>query len=176
MPASRSRGIQPTELCRQKAILSQARRARGPGAQRKACAPILWRSAATQIETPLVPAALELNDLAQSGTSVVQWANYNWNMGWWESSSRSLQTSVHFHRKCSSPKLHGPSSIAFEQTFGYAVIVNYIVKEVVVFNGQFKDANKTMHTLYMLNLVPCGEQLKQSWAMHKFCKFHNCVT
>ena len=33
---------------------------------------------------PLVPAALELNDLAQSGTSVLQWADYNGNMGWQE--------------------------------------------------------------------------------------------
>ena len=38
---------------------------------------------------PFVTATLELpNDFAQLGSSVVQWADYKWNMGWWNNTSR----------------------------------------------------------------------------------------
>ena len=66
--------IQPTELCRQKVILSLARRAQEPAHHHKRRVSLsCWYLRQLKLRYPFVPAALELlYDLAQSGISVVQ--------------------------------------------------------------------------------------------------------
>ena len=82
-------GIQPTERCRQKTVLSLA--CQGQGLEHLLYERLLFFGHLRQFKSrhPFLLGTLELlNNSAQSGTSVALCAKYRWGMEWQENTSR----------------------------------------------------------------------------------------
>ena len=120
-------GIQPTDLCRQKAIIFLVHRAQEPEhlLYERLLSPLrrqLWQ---LKSRHPFVSATLELlNDAAQSGTSVAQWSKYKRSI--WSGEKTPLD-SIHLlkmlaqsHRDLTFPDLHGSGLIASEPVLIYS--------------------------------------------------------
>ena len=118
-------GIQPTELRRQKTILSLARCAQEPKLlhHERPVSPSFGHLRQFKSRHIFMSAALELlSNLAQSGTSLAQWGITNGTWGGKKTLSNSiysLQMPVQHHRERSFPDLHGSDLIVFELALGY---------------------------------------------------------
>ena len=104
-------GIQPTELHRQKAVLSLARRAQEPEylLYKRLLSSLCGQLRQLKLRHLFVPSELQLlNDLTQPGTSVARWAEYTIRL--WSMELRKNASRLHTFIKNTSPT---PQEISF---------------------------------------------------------------